>query len=247
MAPKKYKFDILDGLLHLFSGFGLITQKGIRQWVLIPLLINVVLFAGLIIYTSMQMDLLAVSFENWLPNWLDWLSILLWPLFILSVVMFVFFGFTFIANFIAAPFNALLSAAVERHLTGQEPSEAKTTLWAMVIGSLLDELRKLTYNLLRLLPILILFIIPGLQLIAPVLLFLFTIWMLTLQYVDYPMGNNGLNFKTQREYLRKRRLLSLSFGSGTFLITLIPGLNLLVIPVAVAGATRLWVKEFTQQ
>ncbi|WP_228292268.1 hypothetical protein [Candidatus Thiothrix anitrata] len=38
--------DIFKGFGYVFSGFSLITQRGIRPFVVVPLLINILLFAG---------------------------------------------------------------------------------------------------------------------------------------------------------------------------------------------------------
>ena len=43
--------------------------------------------------------------QVWLPEWLRWLDWLLWPLFGIIVFGAVFFGFSLVANLIAAPFH----------------------------------------------------------------------------------------------------------------------------------------------
>lgn len=50
-----------------------------------------------------------------------------------------------------------------------------------------------------------------------------------------------MGFKQQRELLRTKRSLALGFGMTTLGATMIPILNFLIIPVAVAGATSLYV------
>jgi CysZ protein len=67
--------------------------------------------------------------------------------------------------------------------------------------------------------------------------------MLTIEYADYPMGNNGLKFREIRARLRRRRLLGLGFGAATAGLTMVPVLNFIAMPSAVAGATALWVRE----
>jgi len=64
-----------------------------------------------------------------------------------------------------------------------------------------------------------------------------------LQYGDYPMANHNISVPEQRKKLADNRMTSLSFGGATMLMTLIPLLNFLVIPSAVAGATVLWVER----
>ena len=106
-----------------------------------------------------------------------------------------------------------------------------------------SELRKLLYFLLRALPLGLLFLIPGVNIAAPFLWALFSAWMLAIEYVDYPMANHLLHFSEQRRRLRKRRLLSLGFGGSSLLMTMIPLVNFLAMPVSVAGATAMWVHE----
>jgi len=114
------------------------------------------------------------------------------------------------------------------------------------VPSLVSELRKLLYFLLRALPLGLLFLIPGVNLAAPFLWALFSAWMLVIEYIDYPMANHLLHFSTQRRLLRSRRLLSYGFGGGSLLLTMIPLLNFLAMPVSVAGATALWVGELKE-
>ena len=180
-----------------------------------------------------------------LPNWLAWLSWLLWLLFALLAGVVVFFTFTVIANIIGSPFNGLLAEAVERLLTGQEPPASGSLAEAVrdAPRAILDELRKLGYFLLWAIPLLILFWIPGLNLAAPFLWALFSAWMLALEYGDYPMGNHAMSFGEQRRLLRGKPLLALGFGGTTLLATMVPLLNLVVMPAAVAGATKLWVEQ----
>jgi CysZ protein len=189
------------------------------------------------------------GFVGWMearvPSWLHWLEWLLWPLFVLTLLVLVFYSFGLVANLIAAPFNALLAEKVELHLTGRPLSAGGGLAKAMreLVPTLVDEVRKVMYSLLWAVPFLILFLIPGVNLAAPVLWFLYTAWMLALQYVDYPMGNHGFKFSAMRSALRKRRLLGLGFGAAAAGMTLVPVLNFIVMPSAVAGATALWVGE----
>ena len=78
---------------------------------------------------------------------------------------------------------------------------------------------------------------------APFIWFLFTAWMLTIEYGDYPMGNHDIDFKQQREKLRSNRQLAFGFGSGVMVLTMIPVINFLAMPVAVAGATRMFIES----
>ncbi|MGH8453889.1 MAG: sulfate transporter CysZ, partial [Nevskiales bacterium] len=153
------------------------------------------------------------------------------------------------ANLIASPFNGFLAARVEQHLTGILP-DSGLSLWQEGLQGLLMELRKLLFFASRAIPLallsLVLFFIPGLNALIPVLWMLFGAYMLALEYTDYPASNHGLSFAQKRKSLSRHRWLGLGFGATVTLVTAIPLANLLVMPAAVAGATALWV-EYLQK
>lgn len=70
---------------------------------------------------------------------------------------------------------------------------------------------------------------------------LFSAWMLAIQYCDYPFDNHKVPFKTMRAALRTQKVANMQFGALTSLFTMIPVLNLFIMPVAVCGATAMWV------
>ena len=232
-----------QGFQYLLSGFKLILNPGVRFYVLIPLLINSLLFASVIIYGASSLN----GFIDWLIakwSWLEWVEWLLWPIFVIVALAIVFFCFSIVANLIGAPFNSFLAEAVERTLTGKkvEP-DSKMSLMQIIIISIKTEFQKLLYFVIRALPLLLLFIIPMVNIAAPVIWFLFTAWMLALEYGDYPMGNHDILFKQQREKFASNRQLAFGFGSGVMLLTMIPVINFLAMPVAVAGATKMYIEH----
>ena len=233
-----------SGMHYLFEGLRLIRQPGLRRYVAVPLLVSTVFFTAAIFGLSHWLEVLIDLLLGYLPAWLDWLRHLLWPVFAVAGVLIIFYSFSLMTNLIAAPFNGMLAEAVEQHLSGQPIDTGGWKALARdIVPSLLSELRKLLYFLLRALPLSLLFLIPGVNIAAPFLWALFSAWMLAIEYVDYPMANHLLHFAEQRRRLRKRRLLSLGFGGSSLLMTMIPLVNFLAMPVSVAGATAMWVHE----
>ena len=235
--------DLFAGPRYLLGGFQMLAKPGLRRFVLIPILVNVLLFGGLIGLAYGWVDDSSRYLIAKLPDWLYWLTYLVIPVFVLASLVVIFYTFSIIANLIAAPFNGMLAEAVECHLTGQPLPGDWRQLLRDVLPSILSELRKLMYFLLRALPLLLLLLVPLVNVAASVLWLLFSAWMMTVQYMDYPMANHRLFFKDQRVRLRKRPLLAWSFGGLVMLCTLIPVLNFIVMPAAVAGASLLWVRE----
>lgn len=231
----------VNGALYFLRGFGLIFRPGIRGYVVVPLIINVTVFTALIYFGA---DQLQGFLDGMLPEWLDWLKWLLLPLFLIAALLIAFFTFNMIANLIAAPFNGLLAEAVERELTGRRPEDGGIKKLLKEIGrSFGSEARKLVYVAVRAVPILVLMLIPGVNVIASVLWIAFSAWMLAVTYADFPMGNHGIAFPEQREVLKRRRWLGLGFGGSVMLALAVPVLNFLVIPCAVAGATAMWTEQ----
>lgn len=243
--PPKRKNNPISGALYLMRGLFLIGGKGIRRFVFIPLLINILLFSGAIYAAFANLDPLMALVANQLPGFLSWLTWLIKPLLAVAVLLIVFFSFSMVANLIAAPFNGPLADAVERKLTGRESSGEggdKSALVKDIAKSLYSELRKLLYFLIRIIPLLLLLFIPV---VGTLLWILFSAWMLAVEYAAYPMDNHKLLFPRQRKVLAERRMLSLGFGGAVSLAIMIPVVNFLVMPAAVAGATAMWVDQLS--
>jgi CysZ protein len=235
-----------SGIRYLLKGLQLINSPGIRRFVVIPLLINTSIFIAAIWFGFSQIgewiDLLMAK----LPEWLQWLSWIFYVLFGLICLLVIFFTFSLLANVVAAPFNDVLCTAVARKLAGNNVfSHADDRPFIQtIIPAMLNEVKKLGYFVLWSIPFVILLLIPGINIIGSVLWFMFSAWMLNLEYLEYPMSQQNLDFSQQRNLIKKRKLLSLNYGSVVSAATLIPVLNFLVMPAAVAGATALWVDYY---
>lgn len=234
--------EFITGFRYVLDSFGVIFKPGIRFHTLIPLLINAVLFAGVITYGA---TLLNDFINTWLTGWWEWVRWLLWPLFVMVALTVIFFCFSIVANLFAAPFNGFLAAAVESRITGIKPGTGGglAQLPGEIKKAALSEGRKFVYFVLRVVPLILLFFIPLVQFAAPFMWVLFGAWMLALEYLDYPMGNHGISFTEQKNLLRQKRQLALGFGLGVLCLTMIPVVNFLAIPVGVCAATRLYVER----
>lgn len=238
----------LQGISFAFSGFSLIIQKGIRPFVVVPLLINIVVFSFGIWFASSQFTGLMEKMLGWLPSWLSWLEYLLWPLFAALIFIAVYYTFTIVANLLAAPFNSLLAERVEQKINGLPVPEFQgyKALVGTIGKTILSEGRKVLY-MLKWLPVLIIIsIIPVVNFIAPFAWAAYGAWMLSLQYTDFAMGNHEIYVKQELELLRKNRSVALGFGGTLTILMMIPVVNFLVMPVGVAGGTAFWVKRLSK-
>jgi len=239
------KFSSIDhsGASYFFKGFSLIRQKGVRRFVFIPLIINALLFSVAFYFMYLELNTYMSSIMAWLPSWLDWLSVILWPLAILSILVIFSFIFSTVANWLAAPFNGLLSEKMEAILSDQvAPKGNMLDIVKDIPRTLSREWQKLRYYLPRAIGFfIILWLLPV---FGQIIWFLFVAWMMAIQYKDYPFDNHKVPFSKMKKVLKANQGLSYSFGATVAVFSMIPIINLIVMPVAICGATALWVDYY---
>lgn len=232
-----------SGAGYLFKGFELIRLKGIRRFVFIPLFINLIIFSCAFYYIFIELEHYMKLIMAWLPNWLSWLSTLLWPFAVITVLVIFSFLFSTVANWLAAPFNGLLCEKIETILVGEVVSnDGWFDLVKDTPRTLKREWTKLAYYIPRAIGFFILMWI--LPVIGQVIWFLFIAWMMAIQYKDYPFDNHKISFCEMKEKLKTQQGLSYSFGISVTIFAMIPIVNLIIMPVAICGATALWVDHY---
>ncbi len=239
------KGNVVGGIGYLVEGAKLLTHPSLRLFVVIPLTVNILIFGSLI---WLGLSYLTDLMDRWLgsiPDWLGFIQWILWPLIGLTLSLMTGYLFTAMALIIASPFNGLLAEKAEELVTGREvpAMEGLGTALMMVPRGIFREIAKLLYYLPMAAFVLLVTFIPVLNTVAPVLWFLLGAWMMSIQFVDYPMDNHQLSFADVKEAVRRRRLSSMGFGGAVALCTGIPLVNFFVVPAAVVGATLLWSKE----
>lgn len=232
-----------SGIGYLSRGLQLIRTKGLRRYVIVPILANLVLFSIAFTWLYGQADYWLNRFMAWLPDFFQWLEIILWPLVVIVMVAFFSFIFTTIMNFIAAPFNGLLAEKVERYESGESlGDDGFIGLIKDLPRTLGREGQKLLYYVPRALGFFLLSLI--IPVIGQVLWYAFVCWMMSIQYLDYPFDNHKVSFRRMRSELSLQRSRTFSYGFGVTVLTMIPLVNLIIMPLAVSGATALWVDHY---
>jgi CysZ protein len=221
-------------------GFKLIGTSGLRHYALVPLLINIIIFGSGLYFMLSWVESLRLQFVAWLPSWLDFLSYVLWPLFIISAGAIIVYVFTTLTQILASPFNAVLSEKVEEHLglpTATE--ECDLNFWQALKSAPAREISKFIKSLKWIALMIILSFLPGLNIFVPVI----AGWLMAIDYLDFPADNRGMPFKDSLAHIHGKRFHHLCFGLLVSLISFVPLLNLFVVPAAVAGGTALWHKK----
>lgn len=234
-----------SGIKFFLQGFACINRPGLRRYFIIPLLLNISVFSLLTYFGfSFFQDALGWLLPDGESIWLDVANVLALLIFTPVLLIAVYLIASVLANFIASPFNDLLSEQVEQ-IAGGSKGKGKSVFQAIAgMGPVLaGEIKKYVYFGLFYIPLVIITFIPLINvLIAPVAWIIFGAWILALEYLAFPMQNHHYTFNQVREFARKNRMQTMGFGLTVLLVTLIPLVNFIVIPAAVAGATLLWIE-----
>lgn len=246
MTPSQMAKQPVSGASYFIRGFSLAFTPGIRRFVIIPLIVNLLLMGTLIGVALSQLSDWINGWLSDLPDMLSWLSYVLWPLLAIAVLVICSYFFSTVANWIAAPFNGLLSEHLEAKLTGKRPpDDGMTGIIKDLPRVFKREWQKLAYYLPKALGLLLLMWIPAIgQTLGPVLWFLFSAWMMGIQYCDYSFDNHRVSFPHMKATLREHKGSTMSFGALVMVFTMTPILNLFVMPAAVCGATAMWVDKY---
>lgn len=221
------------------EALGWMRVPATQPYFLWPIIFNLVIY-GLAFYGA------AYFFERvmdyLIPAWLDFIRWLLWPLFAFGFLFLVYMTATLLVNIVGAPFYSNLAEQVWVQMHGELPSThvAVPGMMDLIRHSAWNEWGRLRLALKKLLPLLLLSCIPGLNVLAAPLWLLYSLWFMAAEYLTYPMEILGWSFEDQQRFLVRRALGVYAFGGMIMLLLLVPLLNLVVPPLAVVAATLLW-------
>ncbi|MDT8444431.1 MAG: EI24 domain-containing protein [Desulfuromonadales bacterium] len=217
------------------------------QYILIPFLINAVVFSGAV---YLGLDFFGSTVVGYIPQGEAWYwSAVYWLIWIIAVLLtavLVFFSFTVVGNLLASPFNDLLSERTEEVLSGnvnEEPFSLRS-FFRDALKTMLMEAKKMGMFVIVMVFILPLNLIPGIgNSIYTLLAVSLTLFFLCFEYLSFVFVRKHQFFRAQKNYIFSRKFLMLGFSSGVLALLSIPFLQLFCIPLAVIGATRLWCEE----
>lgn len=238
-----------SGVEYFIKGWSLAFNLGIKRFIFLPLLANIVIMSALFYWFFSAMTNMVDWGLSFVPSWFQWLSYIISFIIVLTLVILFCYFFSTVTNIIAAPFNGLLAEQVEAKLTGLP---APDTSWMSLLKDLprvfYREMQKLINYLLWAIPILLTYFIPVVgQFITPIVWFLFTAWQINIQYADYAFDNHKINFHHMLALLRQDKMDNLTYGILVSLFTMVPLLNLIIMPIAVCGSTAMWVDRYRHQ
>lgn len=222
-------FYLLRGLGHL------LRHRELWPCALAAFAVNAIVFtAGLVALVFWFGDLTALA-----PDWAGMVGEIILGIVIgAAAIVLLLFSYTLVGNAIAGPF---LDAMCQRMMASLgEAAPAPRSPLASIFLPLSRQLQKLfIFGVLQLVALL-LWIVPGVggvlhSIVATGLL----LYFLGYEYLEYPLDARGLTVLQRIGYTRRNLGRTVGFGAAVALISLVPFLGYICLPISVAGATLL--------
>lgn len=239
-----------SGFTYPFRGarFVYLGNPGLVRYWIWPILITLVVFAGVILAVILWSDdLLGLVWAE--PSgagfWVGVQKVLrpvVHALVILVLLVAGILAVWVLTSLFSAPFKDLLSEEVERLSRGKEPppfswKRLARDLWLTIRL----ELGKTGAYLAVMIPAFVLsFVLPVAgQIIYTIFGYFFTIAFFAIDYTDWPLARRGRGVRERLALLRAHSMRMMGLGTAVWLMLIVPFANLLFMPAAVAGGTLL--------
>ncbi len=250
--PKGTFGQVSAGLSYPLRGLGFISRHHLWGTAAIPIVVNVLLFAALVLATVWLVvprlealdAFLEPATDAWAItkgllaalSWLIWIAAILLLLTLNSIVLLM------LGQAVASPFLDLLSEKVEAIVLAKPaPSFSMGRALRAVLVAVADLIWALVFWALVNLGLLLLNLLPAVgSTVAAALSFCFTALLLAQEFVGLALTRQFVSYPGRFGVVWRNKGLGLGFGASTMLLLLVPVLNLLLLPLAAVGGTLLY-------
>jgi CysZ protein len=238
------RVTLLSGLEAFGSGIGfVIITPRVWGYALVPVAMLLLLscgLTGLAIWGSHHLS-------SWLigPNPGAWGQIGYWSLVITLAVMGVIVA-ALVALSLAQPLSgfALESVAHAQEIALMGTAAPKTSFFASVVSTAKAvAVALLVGGTMLAILFLISFFFPPAAVVTVPLKVLVCGWMLAWDFIDYPLAMRGVGLEGRFAWVGRNFGAFTLFGVLWALLVVVPGMVLVILPMGVAGATRLVVAD----
>ncbi|MBI4042479.1 MAG: EI24 domain-containing protein [Deltaproteobacteria bacterium] len=229
------------GFLAYFRAFRVLAKRpSLFRHVLIPVLINVLIYTGLVYLSISRFSEIMGWFLSQPETWYGYvLYYALAAILVLSIVMAMVLTFTVVGNLIASPFCDMLSESVATVECGRATEKRAESFCTFVKRMLLTEFKKMFLLIGLGMGSLFLNMIPFLGLVSSLLMTL----LIAFEYLDYNFSREGWLIRDRITFILRHFPEAFGFGLSVGLGMVVPILNFFVLPLAVMGGTLLFCEE----
>jgi len=241
--------SLVAGLGYGLEPLGFLGRAGLWPLALASVLVNVALLAGLaaaaIGWLVPEVRHVCGAIDAWaqgsaalgalaaVAGWLVWL---------LAVGLGIVAGalvVLMVGQTVASPFLDALSERVETLVLGTPPTPFSGRRAVAAVGAAVADLAwTLVVWVAVNVPIFLLgFVAPP---VAAVLSFVASALLLAQEFVGLPLARQLVPYRRRFAVFRGRRVVALGFGAACLVLFAVPGLNLVLLPLATVGGTLLY-------
>ena len=232
---------------HFFNSFPIALRMIFKDPInlllaILPTLLAIALYMLTVFYVYSHSDQFISLFRGYIPT-ADQATLfakILTVVIILFIFFFMSWTFVFVAGIIAAPFNSLLSARIEKSLVAHQVDADKKVAFQTVgqgIGKTFkNEIKKI---LLILCVAFVAFFLNLFPLLYPVGIFLVAV-LIAVQFIDYSWSRHDMHFGS---CLKDLMVNIFPYGASGFfflLLVTVPIINAFVPALATSYYTVLW-------
>lgn len=231
--------NIFKGIKAYASALGLISTLGLWKYFAVPVLISFI--------TSSLIGLSAWSWSDNIANTIDLLWIWEWGADwfhgfaeILGGILIIILGlivYKHIVMALSAPFMSPVSTAIEHHFLGEKHIHRNTSNTSQLWRGIRVNVRNLAMEIFITIPLLILSLIPVLNIVTTVLLFLVQAYYAGFGNMDYTLERH-YGYKESVGFVKRHKGVAIGNGIIFTIMLFIPVIGvLMVLPLSVTAAS----------
>jgi CysZ protein len=249
--PRSLFGQLGRGASYPLEALGFIGRQRLWLLALTAVAVNIATLAALI---AVSLTFIVPVVQVWVAQLHAWsgasqilgalASVVGWLVWILAVLVLLAantVALLLVGQVLASPFLDMLSERIETLVLGSPPVPLSARrLVLAVLLSLSDLFWSLVYWLAGSTVLAVLGLFVVLAPVAAVLGFVFSALLLANEFIGLALARELVPFRHRWRLLKGQRLLAVGFGSSCMILFAVPGLNLLLLPLAAAGGTLLY-------
>jgi CysZ protein len=231
--------NIFKGIKAYASALGLISTLGLWKYFAVPVLISFI--------TAVLIGLSAWSWSDNIANTIDLLWIWEWGADwfhgfaeILGGILIIILGlivYKHIVMALSAPFMSPVSTAIEHHFLGEKHIHRNTSNTSQLWRGIRINVRNLAMEIFITIPLLILSLIPVLNIVTTVLIFLVQAYYAGFGNMDYTLERH-YGYKESVGFVKRHKGVAIGNGIIFTIMLFIPVIGvLMVLPLSVTAAS----------
>lgn len=243
--------QVFQGIGYPLEAVGFMRRHRLWRLALVPTIVNILLFAGVVAGLSFVALPWVHALQAWLapadPNgffagMISVLAIVIWLVAAVMALVAGAFVLVMIGQAVASPFLDVLSEKVETIVlsTTAEPATVGRVVRAVMI-SLGDLVWSVLIWVAGTVPLMLLNALPVVGNAGAVALeFAFGALLLAQEFMGLSLARQLVSYPARWRVMWANKWMALGFGASTTVLLLVPGLNLVLLPLAAVGGTLLY-------